>query len=450
MKKNLKYLIYVLLTGLIVYACVSEFDGPGIEEKELMAESRNWFESNKGSMPSLRMAGENGQADFDIAYEPKWEYYFTQKEGNYNSVEYSLTMEKRLTVLHPTVKELYEQTGDDKYLLNSMRYVYLADRKTGTPYGFIMVIAPSLEYMEATGFKPFRKMSYLERNDIFGGFVLYYTLDGNFVNGWVYEDGEVISSLEFVDKPEEEPENHLRSYSCTISSITYGVQVCVDYYVTYENSPDDGIYGTNCDSWSSYTYYTQTCTGTGGGSGGIIPPDPGLGGGGGSGGGSGGSSSNGGAYTPSVVDKMAKANLPTTMDPQLPNSCVTAIMEYMNNKVWNGNINEGVYIQAYMQMTGKNPILNGINMNYLGQFIMQFFHTAGFNSIKAVIDSGGVVMTDIPSSIAGSSHNVLIVGYQPNGNYICMDPEKGYMTSVNKSSIGQNYTINIIGVKNNQ
>ena len=56
-------------------------------------------------------------------------------------------------------------------------------------------------------------------------------------------------------------------------------------------------------------------------------------------------------------------------------------------------------------------------------------------------------MTDIPSSILNSTHNIIIVGYKANGDLIYMNPEKGYCYSVNQSYIKGSYKIVIKGVK---
>lgn len=56
-------------------------------------------------------------------------------------------------------------------------------------------------------------------------------------------------------------------------------------------------------------------------------------------------------------------------------------------------------------------------------------------------------MTDMPSSIPNSTHNIIIVGYKANGDLIYMDPEKGYCYSVNQSYIKESYKIVIKGVK---
>ena len=56
---------------------------------------------------------------------------------------------------------------------------------------FVMLIVPDLSYLEKSDFKPFYKNTYLERDDDFSGYILYYELDGTFANGWRYEDGEL-------------------------------------------------------------------------------------------------------------------------------------------------------------------------------------------------------------------------------------------------------------------
>lgn len=49
-------------------------------------------------------------------------------------------------------------------------------------------------------------------------------------------------------------------------------------------------------------------------------------------------------YSKQKGDVFVKSSLPTTMAKQIPNACVTSIMEYANNKVFGGTVNEGAYI----------------------------------------------------------------------------------------------------------
>lgn len=57
-------------------------------------------------------------------------------------------------------------------------------------------------------------------------------------------------------------------------------------------------------------------------------------------------------------------------------------------------------------------------------------------------------MTDI-DGIGNDRHNVLIVGYTNDSQYIYMDPEKGYLCKGDESMFGETYNIVITNVKNN-
>ncbi len=55
-------------------------------------------------------------------------------------------------------------------------------------------------------------------------------------------------------------------------------------------------------------------------------------------------------YSKQKGDVFVKSSLPTTMAKQIPNACVTSIMEYANNKVFGGTVN--VLCVGYNSNTG--------------------------------------------------------------------------------------------------
>ena len=119
------------------------------------------------------------------------------------------------------------------------------------------------------------------------------------------------------------------------------------------------------------------------------------------------------------------------MAKQIPNACVTSIMEYANNKVFGGTVNEGAYILYYIE-----------------PFVTHFFKTQTFTNYKSAIDAKHPVMTDVNSQIESSAHNVLCVGYNSNtGAAIYMDPELACMYSVNAGYFLQDYNIVLTGIK---
>ena len=153
-------------------------------------------------------------------------------------------------------------------------------------------------------------------------------------------------------------------------------------------------------------------------------------------------------YSKQKGDVFVKSSLPTTMAKQIPNACVTSIMEYANNKVFGGTVNEGAYILYYTQTYNSNPLIDGVSLDYIEPFVTHFFKTQTFTNCKSAIDAKHPVMTDVNSQIESSAHNVLCVGYNSNtGAAIYMDPELACMYSVNAGYFLQDYNIVLTGIK---
>ena len=57
-----------------------------------------------------------------------------------------------------------------------------------------MTIIPSIEYLELTAFNPFHN-TYVNRDEHFGGYIIYHNLDGTFANGWKYVDGKITHTV---------------------------------------------------------------------------------------------------------------------------------------------------------------------------------------------------------------------------------------------------------------
>lgn len=152
-------------------------------------------------------------------------------------------------------------------------------------------------------------------------------------------------------------------------------------------------------------------------------------------------------YKKSDKDKLVKKGIALTMTKQLSNTCVTSICEYIYNKIYGQNVNEGKFIMNYIKLSGdKNYLRNGFDIKYIDKFANQTFKTSSFDSYKSAIDKGYPVMTNIPSLIPNSSHNIVVIGYSDQG-LIYMDPELGKMQVANESYISGNYKIVITGIK---
>lgn len=147
---------------------------------------------------------------------------------------------------------------------------------------------------------------------------------------------------------------------------------------------------------------------------------------------------------------LQKKDLPQTMEAQSPNLCVTSIMAYAYNKVFGGNKDEGEFILYYWNTYNENPMYEGVSLEHIGSFVNTFFkvESALTLSYTQTIDNGYVAMTDIPSNIQNSRHNILALGYQLLMNLsIYMDPEKGEWYCVSPTYFCDDYYFILSGIK---
>ena len=109
----------------------------------------------------------------------------------------------------------------------------------------------------------------------------------------------------------------------------------------------------------------------------------------------------------------------------IDNLCASVGMAYINN-FFGGDDDPGSFIREYAKITGKEideVFTNGFDTKYfdLSSFVDKYFYTTDFISYTNAIDSGYLVMV---SMYGGENirHNIVIVGYYPDGTLIYMDP----------------------------
>ena len=154
-------------------------------------------------------------------------------------------------------------------------------------------------------------------------------------------------------------------------------------------------------------------------------------------------------YTPNSNDKMAKPDLKKTMPKQLPNTCVTSIMDYIDDNFCGNLSNEGDYTTDYANWKNVHVFRDGVDIGDIAEFVNRHFNTKEFNSFKEAIDNGYVILTCIKSLVDNSVHNVLIIGYRDDnsGIYIYMDPEKGTLQEAPASSFLNLYNVSVSSCK---
>ena len=131
--------------------------------------------------------------------------------------------------------------------------------------------------------------------------------------------------------------------------------------------------------------------------------------------------------------------------------CVPVGMAYIST-FFGKDINPEVYINEYLKIADKKLdelIRDGFDTKYfdLSSFVNKYFYTTDFIGYTNAIDSGYLVMV---SMYGGENirHNIVIVGYYPDGTLIYMDPESTSLKEGEKNIINGNYVYVITGNKN--
>lgn len=98
------------------------------------------------------------------------------------------------------------------------------------------------------------------------------------------------------------------------------------------------------------------------------------------------------AYVSQTGDVLCNPNLSSTMSPQFPNTCVTSIMEYINNSFCGGSTSQGVYETDYAYTYNAIVLLVGVDPDDIPGFVGRHFYTTSFSGFQDAIDNGRIVI----------------------------------------------------------
>ncbi|GHU79777.1 hypothetical protein FACS1894145_4650 [Bacteroidia bacterium] len=264
-KKILRKTFLLFLLGGIVFACIYEDDSAQINEKDLIAEAQKWYAENKDDPGKVQF----GKEEDEVLIKPDWKHPIVDENGEYATVELVIASRQCFGIIDLECLRKFEETKNRSYLEARNTLVIRKNLKTNRIDGFIMVITPSLEYLESVDFVPFRHNTYLKRDKNLNGYVNYYDLNGNFVNGWQYVDGMAFEArIEKVDP--EKPQ--LRSTCVTYVAYTYTETIANSYYEDISGTMTVVIMPPTIITryvYSTYCYGDNGGGGSGNGSGGY-------------------------------------------------------------------------------------------------------------------------------------------------------------------------------------
>jgi hypothetical protein len=138
-------------------------------------------------------------------------------------------------------RDVFDVSGDDRYLQSLTRLVILKENEDANLKGCLMTIIPDLEYRTSKSFDAF-KSTYKNLQQDFSGYIFYHNLDGTFSNGWKVQNGEIIKTVS-----QSQNSNLSLQYSA-LKSLNV-LAFCQDVYITQ--------YWMQCTDWYSDAAYTQ-------------------------------------------------------------------------------------------------------------------------------------------------------------------------------------------------
>ena len=281
MKKCYLYLLFLPMLLCLIYACQEELGAilnqEGVKQNQNIKEAKAIFEALSPDFPCLQARSVNA-ATKSVVIEPTWEGAFEDEDKDYQTVESNIRLSKPFYMIDKASHDAYKQTKDARYLNYLSRAVVLTHKKTGVSDAFIMVIIGSREYMEKHDFQLW-EVTYFNIPDDFSGMILYYSLNGAFVNGWQVKENRQILPCQQITR--EDAGLFSRSNTgCFVVEVTNTYVDCITYsgqtFTTYEgeqysNDFSDTVCGEPYDE--TYTYLVcDDSNGSSGNTGGYSPP----------------------------------------------------------------------------------------------------------------------------------------------------------------------------------
>ena len=197
--KHLKAILFCLtLLAVVLSACQSDLYE--IEEVETLdfgiVDARNWFEANAHLLRPNEVLTRNATGEEEVVtLNPvfNWNLAELSRDPNWEVVELPWEYEgiERIFALW----EVWQHAYANNFVPDNVtRLVLVENRQTGVRFGFKMRIAPTLDFLLNHG-ESLHSNTYLHRDSRLSGIVMFYTLDGEFMNGWRISNGEIVAAL---------------------------------------------------------------------------------------------------------------------------------------------------------------------------------------------------------------------------------------------------------------
>ncbi|MBN8865554.1 MAG: hypothetical protein J0H92_19420 [Sphingobacteriales bacterium] len=205
-----------------------------------LAEAKAWFTNSRNSA-----ASKNGEASRPFSNPiPDWSKAINTVDKDWYVIELPIRFDKSVGFNTRASDNVEEKPTNTKTSL-----VILKHKKTG-------VLRSALMHLTAGSEVNLQNINYGRRTNL-SGTVLFTTMEGEFLNGWVYENGKIKSSIK--NKTENTASRMELPDDCRTIQIDWYEQTCT----TYPNNTEI------CSGWVyTHSSYQTVCTSDGSGGGG--------------------------------------------------------------------------------------------------------------------------------------------------------------------------------------
>ncbi len=229
-----------------------------------ITEAKNWFLSNSDKIKINSINGTKVQAIKIKSFSVNWDKAIFGSDDKYSVVECTLHFD-----FYPGFNIFNKGNTPSVDKINGItRLIILKDKKNGKKQSILM-------HLFSTSSKIDESITYFNRDKQFSGHVFFTDLKGNFINGWIYENGKIIKASKKILLT-----NNIVFKSNSIRT-TLANDVCSTYEISWYERDCVEYYSGNvvCGPWnyigSTFQTYCVSDGGGGGGGGGYQPPvDP--------------------------------------------------------------------------------------------------------------------------------------------------------------------------------
>ena len=200
-KKTWNQLFLLSLPIVILLACTDDhfFDGERSGRRETTSrfcptEARQLFERELRFTNPYRVGTRSADGGQLLAPNLDWNLAKTGSDSRWDVVEVPWAYENGEKPIF-AFGEVWRYHQENNLPLESIvRLVMMRERRTGLSYMVKVKIAPTLEYI-LNNRENLHAINPLELSSNFSGFVMYYAIDGQFINGWQLKNGVLLGRV---------------------------------------------------------------------------------------------------------------------------------------------------------------------------------------------------------------------------------------------------------------